>query len=210
MKRKQEETVIKNGCGDPIPVSNLGNHIYFYCSVTKNSCLDLNKLIKKISDEMLKSVDIMESEDKYIYIHINSPGGLLYAVLSTIDTIKTCPIPIVSIIEGGTASAGTLMSVVCDYRIIHKNSYMLIHQMSAGTIGQYDEMKDDMQNFDQLMDKIKEIYIKHTKLTGSQLDEILKHDLWWSPRQCLDTGLVDEIVEPNEKKYGVDRKKLKL
>jgi len=26
------------------------------------------------------------------------------------------------------------------------------------------------------------------------MDEILKHDIWWDAEQCLEYGLIDEIV----------------
>ena len=71
---------------------------------------------------------------------------------------------------------------------------MLIHQLSAGVYGKYTELEDDMENNKHLMATIKKIYKEYTNLPMKKLDEILKHDLWFDSKVCLEYGLVDEIV----------------
>jgi ATP-dependent protease ClpP protease subunit len=71
---------------------------------------------------------------------------------------------------------------------------MLIHQLSAGSWGKFEELKDDMENNHLIMNKIKGIYEQYTKIPKKQLDEILKHDLWWDAQTCLNYGLIDEII----------------
>ena len=41
---------------------------------------------------------------------------------------------------------------------------------------------------------IKELYKSYTKLPAKKLDEILKHDLWFDAKTCLEYKLVDEII----------------
>ena len=77
---------------------------------------------------------------------------------------------------------------------MHRHSYMLIHQLSSGMWGKYEELKDDMENNENLMKVIKDIYIKHTNIPKRELDKILKHDLWWDAKTCLKYGLIDEII----------------
>ena len=129
--------------------------------------------------------------------------------MSTIDTIKCLRIPVVSIIEGAAASAATMISIVCDYRIIYPNSLMLIHQLSSSTWGKMDELEDEMKNLKKLMKKIKDLYKKYTKLKEKELDDILKHDIWWDSKKCLSSGLVDEIYK-NENVYDFHRNKIDL
>ena len=51
-----------------------------------------------------------------------------------------------------------------------------------------------MENCDNFMKVIKEIYEEHTKIPKKELDKILKHDLWWDAEKCLSYGLIDEII----------------
>jgi ATP-dependent protease ClpP protease subunit len=55
-------------------------------------------------------------------------------------------------------------------------------------------MEDDMENSKMLMDKIKNIYKEHTKIPKKELDNILKHDIWWEAEKCLEYGLIDELI----------------
>ena len=71
---------------------------------------------------------------------------------------------------------------------------MLIHQLSSQLWGKYSEIEDEKKNLDLMMETIKNVYREHTKVPMNKLDEILKHDLLWDAKKCLDYGLVDEII----------------
>jgi ATP-dependent protease ClpP protease subunit len=70
---------------------------------------------------------------------------------------------------------------------------MLIHQLSGGYWGKYEEMEEDLDNSRKFMEKIYEIYEEHTKLKRSELKKILKKDEWWDYQTCLKYGLVDGV-----------------
>ena len=149
---------------------------------------------------IIKSCKYDTNIDLNIYLHINSFGGSVFSAFSVIDTIQNMKVPVVSIIEGAAASAATLISVMCDYRIIYKTSYMLIHQLSSGSWGKMNELEEEMENLKELMNSIKKIYKENTNIPRGELNEILKHDLWWNADICLAKGLVDEI-KTTDKKY---------
>ena len=177
-------------------IRKVDNHIYFYSDVDQSSVLQLNLFLKELEREILGYSNKFNSEPAKIYLHINSPGGDLYSALSTVDTILNLKVDVVSIIEGFAASAATIISVVAKERIILKHAYMLIHQLSSGFWGKYEEFEDEAKNLDRLMKMIKGIYKDHTniKMTGkSGLNECLKHDLLWDCNECIKQGLVDEI-----------------
>ncbi len=118
----------------------------------------------------------------------------MFAGFSSVDYILQSKVPVVTIVDGCAASAATIMSVVGTHRKINRNAFMLIHQLSSGMWGKYEELKDDMKNSDALMKRIKGIYEERTKIPKRKLNEILKHDLWWDAETCLKYGLVDEII----------------
>ena len=125
-------------------------------------------------------------------------AGHFFTSIHSDVKILNIPIPVISIIEGAAASAATLISVACQYRIILPNSFMLIHQLSSSCWGKMSELEDEIKNLKLLTHKIKNIYKKYTKLEESELDNILKHDLWWNSDKCLETGLVDKVVNPGD------------
>ena len=170
------------------------NIIYFYSGVTRPKVLQLNKYIFNLNVNMLSKTEPLGYEPPPIKIHINSYGGSVFAGLAALDYIKNSKIPAHTIIDGCAASAATLMSCVGAHRQMHRNSCMLVHQLSGAMWGKFQEMEDDFENSKMLMDKIKDIYSQHTKIPKREMDKILKHDLWWEAEKCLQYGLVDEII----------------
>ena len=170
------------------------NRLYFYSEVTRSKNLTLNKSIVELANYYAAIGTNLSTEPANLYLHINSYGGSVFAGLSSVDYIINSKVPVTTVIDGCAASAATLMSVVGHRRLMHRHSYMLIHQLSSGMWGKYEELKDDMENSENSMNVIKEIYIKHTNIPKRELDKILKHDLWWDAKTCLKYGLIDEII----------------
>ena len=172
----------------------VGNKIYFYQDVTRDSILALNRQIDDISRQ-LKNIQFMYNlaEPPPIEIHICSDGGEIYAAMASVDKIMDNPIPIYTYCEGIVASAATLLSVSGKRRFITKSSSMLIHQVSSGLWGNYMEFKDEIKNLDLIMHQIKGVYLKKTKIPEKELEDVLSHDLCLSAERCLELGLVDEI-----------------
>lgn len=206
-KKTKKESL--SSLSDSASIEIFRNHIYFYCSVSKKTCLKLNMELRKIAQNIIENGKNLLNKDRFIYLHINSFGGSVFSAFSTIDTIMNLQIPVVSVIEGAAASAATLISVCCSYRVIYPNSYMLIHQLSSSSWGKMDELEEEMENLKELMSRIKLIYKSKTKVDKKNLDEILKHDLWWDSKKCLKMGLVDKILE-NKKVYEFSKEKLDL
>lgn len=183
---------IEKGVDNTVP---LGNKIYFYTDVDKDSVLTLNRQIDEISKQMkLVQFTFSLPAPPTIEIHICSNGGEVWPTMASVDKIINSEIPIHTYCEGLVASAATLISCAGHKRIITKNSGMLIHQITSGLWGNYNEFKDEIQNLNLMMRIIKGIYLKKTKFTDEQLNDLLSHDLYLSAEDCLEKGLVDVIV----------------
>ena len=174
------------------------NHIYFKTDVTMESVDKLCKLIREYKykfNDIKKKDNICDITPKPLYIHLTTYGGDLYAAIMCYDIIKSSSIPIYTIAEGYTASAGTIISVAGQKRYITQNTVFMIHQLRTGMGGKYEELMEEMQNSKKDMDRIVNIY--HTeskgKMTKIQIKEQLKHDKWFDSKESIKYGLVDEI-----------------
>jgi len=175
--------------------SSQANRIYFYSEITSETVLELNKQIDEAARQMLiLKITLDLNEAPPIKLHINSPGGDVGSSFCAADKIRNCPVPIHTYCEGEVASGATMISVSGKKRFITKNSFFLIHQLSAEYWGKYTELKDQMENLDMMMASIKKIYLEKTKIPKKELDVLLKHDLYISPEVCLEWGFVDEII----------------
>ena len=160
------------------------NNIYLYGKNQLNS-MDYNGRLFKIS---------YNSDPPPINLHIQSGGGSLLNAFYIVDLIETLDTPVNTYIDGYSASAASLIGVVGKKRYMTKNSMIMIHQLSSGKEGKYQELTDDQQNMQLLMNKIKTIYLRKTTIPYIQLNEILNHDLWLDADTCKKYGLIDEII----------------
>lgn len=172
-----------------------GNHLYFESDVTKRSIAELCEALNEVAIDNICMATQFKLEPIPIYLHINSNGGSVFAAFTAIDNIMQCPVPVYTVIEGASASAATIMSVVGKKRFIRPNSYMLVHELRSGCWGRMSEMEDEMVNLKRIMHRIKKVYKTHTQIPAEEMKEILKHDMWWDAEKCLEMGLVDELYE---------------
>ena len=171
----------------------INNHIYFYSDISTYSILNLTEIIKKTTQNVLM-MNIQFDCDVEIYLHINSGGGDVFAVLSIINLIENNKININTVIEGQACSAATILAMVGSTRQITQNSYMLIHNISSGFWGKMHEFEDEMKNLTLLTKDIKKLYKKYTNISTKQLEQLLKKDLLLDAKTCLSYGFIDEIV----------------
>ena len=174
----------------------VNNRIYFYADIDRDNVLRLNKSLMEL-DSFHVSQGIINRDNGFrpIYLHINSYGGYVFDALAASDQISLTDCEVYTVVDGICASAATFLSLKGVKRYIKPNSFMLIHQLSSGMWGKYDEFIDEMKNLDKLMDIIKSIYLKNTKLKASKLEEILSHDLYFDAKECIKYGLADEILK---------------
>lgn len=188
-------------------VSTINNIIYFTSEVTAESVGTFNKEIRRLDHYNLSQVLSSNASILYtnvealaplqlppIYVYISSFGGSLFDGIAAMDAICLCKSPVYTIISGYAASAATLMSVVGKKRLMTENSFALIHQLSSGFWGKYEEFKDEMKNNEKLMDMLYRVYKKYTKINRTELQSLLKRDIWWDSAECLKNGIVDEIL----------------
>lgn len=169
------------------------NNVYFYGDILESNALELNSTLHDLDKKLTITKTFLDVKP-HINLRINSYGGSLFAGLATVDCIRNLDCDVHSYIEGAAASAATIISVVCDKRYIGKYSKMLIHQLSSSAYGKYTELEDDMENNAHLMDTIKTIYKEYTKVPMKKLNDILKRDLWFDAKTCVELGLVDFIL----------------
>lgn len=183
--------------------SKFENEFYLYEDITQESMGDLLTFIKeRVRDWnsfLLKNNDIVDNATpKPIIIYINSQGGDLHAVLPVIDYLNhyKTKLPIHTVVEGVAASAASLLAVSGHHRVCTKNSYLLIHELRTQMRGTYSNFIDETENCEKLMDSIKNIYINssNNKLEENRLEALLKRDLLLSSDECLELGLIDEII----------------
>lgn len=188
-KTEKSETETTNAMTMVKPFS-----VRFYTHVTSETC---SRLV-----EVLISLDIRSKQTEIIYgtrlpieLHLQSTGGELMPTFYVCDLIKNLDTPVHIYIDGFVASAASLIAICGDKRFMTKNSCILVHQLRAQTTGKLSEMRQELSNFNQFMDNLRNIYLENSNVSIEELDELLNSEVWLSSQKCLDLGFVDEIIQ---------------
>ena len=170
------------------------NKLYFYSAVGEKEVLELNKMVKKLDRDMQILGITLNIPPPPIELHLHSEGGSLFAGLAAYDCIKSCKTPVHTYIDGCAASAATLLFLAGSKRILYKNSFMLIHQLSASVLGgKHEDFKDELKNQEKLMHTAKKIYLERGTMSEEELSDVMKHDLWMDSETIVKNGFADEI-----------------
>lgn len=174
------------------------NHIYFYSDVNTGKCLALIKTIREMDAKLRCERSTRDLPAAYpetpIWLHIESPGGALFTAFGIAEQIQRIKTPVYSVVEGYAASAATILSNACRKRFIVPSAFMMVHQLSSFHWGKYEEFKDEMKLLDMAMERLIAFYCQRTKITEEKLREYLKRDTWFNAEECLEVGLVDDIL----------------
>lgn len=168
--------------------------ILIYEEVTRESMMKCLYWLTK-----LENLDKQNGTKEPIYIQIDSYGGYCYhglSLMSKIEKLVEDGYEVVGICAGVAMSMGSAILNVCSKRQIYRYGTILIHQVSAGSWGKYQDMKETLEETKRLNDLLMGLYLKRTKLTEQQLEDLIVRKLDWhiNAEEALKYGIVDEII----------------
>lgn len=137
-----------------------------------------------------------ENDSEPINFIINSPGGVVYDMFSIVDTMNLIKAPIHTYVIGLAASAASVIASCGEKRFITENSQFMLHEVSSGAFGNIANMKDQMEQIEELNNKFLSVLAKNT---GKDIETLKKNinktDLFLNAKESVKFGLCDEIIK---------------
>lgn len=176
-------------------------HVYrFTSSVGESSVKDcINRLV--YWDRLEPGCDVQ--------IIFTSPGGSVIDGLVLFDHIqdfKQRGHKVTTSTFGWAASMAGILLQVGDHRVMRKEAWLLIHEVSFGTSGKIGEIEDTVNWVKRIQERVLDIFEGRCKdaakagtasapLTKAQLKKHWMRTDWWiSSEEALKHGLVDEVL----------------
>ena len=147
----------------------------------------------KAPKDIANALEAAGGED--VTLLINSPGGDMTVGTEIRSMLRRYPGKTTALFQGYGASAATLAATGCQVIQSEPGALLCYHNPSGTTEGDFHDMRRSAEALRNARDCELEIYIaRSTTKTREELIALLDKDIWISPTQALEYGLIDEIV----------------
>jgi ATP-dependent Clp protease protease subunit len=167
------------------------DRIFWVTGEINDGLLDLVRLIIKYNREDYgKPI----ADRLPVKVFIDSPGGDVCALWTTIKTIEISKTPVYTINYCTAFSAAADLLAAGHKRYALPGTSVMVHSgscMFGGTMEQAENMK---KHFDKLGKKVTDYFLAHTKVDPKTFKKKAPSDWYMDEDDALQNGLIDEIV----------------
>ena len=142
-------------------------------------------------------MNFSEEPPEALNLIICSPGGLLCPAFALVDIMRGSSIPVRTIGLGEIQSAGLMifMAGTKGHRILTKNTSIMSHQYSSGTVGKQHELIASTKDFELIGERLLSHYKKCTGLSEKDIRKLLlpPTDVYLTAEEALKYGICDAV-----------------
>lgn len=146
-------------------------------------------------DAVQFSDDLKALGGKDVTVHINSPGGDVFAAHAIHNQLIAYAGNVDVIIDGIAASAATIIAMAGARITMPTNSMMMIHNPAMGLDDQY--TADDLDKYANALRAVRQsiiaAYMKRVSVDQAQIEQMMDAETWLTAQECVDMGLADAI-----------------
>lgn len=146
-------------------------------------------------DAVQFSEDLKALGDKDVTVHINSPGGDVFAAHAIHNQLIAYAGNVDIVIDGIAASAATIIAMAGARITMPTNSMMMIHNPAMGLDDHY--TADDLDKYANALRAVRQsiiaAYMKRVSVDQAQIEQMMDAETWLTAQECVDMGLADAI-----------------
>ena len=153
---------------------------------------------QQMADTVAAQLLFLESADNEsdIYMYVNSPGGSISSMFAIYDVMQYVKPDIATLGLGTCASAASfiLAAGTKGKRAALPNTDIMIHELSTGAQGKYNDIKNQFNHTSKLHDKLAKYYRDITGKTLTKIKKDMERDYYMSAEEAKDYGLIDKVL----------------
>lgn len=167
---------------------NAENRVYNFAQVVGADTA--TKAINTLSEWARRDKDPMT-------VVFNSPGGGVIPGFALFDALlehRDEGIHITTVARGYAASMAGILLQAGDERVIGKNSYILIHEVSDLAIGTTSEIEDELKLIKRFQARALKILSARSTMSEKEIEKKWKRQDWWlDADEAIELGFADRI-----------------
>jgi ATP-dependent protease ClpP protease subunit len=177
-------------------------HIYFYSEVNEETVTLLRSQILEAAKGTQEhfhpsSGNSVLTSPKPIAVHVHSPGGDVWAGNWLLSLFNQVHVPICTVVDSISASAATFLTVSSPYRVVTSFSRCMLHDYWGAMMGKREEMLAIQSVVEQRLARLKRMYLSRSRFTSTELDALMRRDIWLDADTCMKKGIADRLVRPD-------------
>ena len=156
-------------------------------------------IVSEMADAVVAQLLFLETNDPEtdISMYINSRGGEISAMYAMFDVMTYIKPDIRTIGMGTCASAASflLAAGTKGKRMALPNTDVMIHELSTGHEGKYNDMRVYQQHIDKMYDNMAKKYVEFTGQSLKKVKKDMERDFHMSAAEAVEYGLIDKVIE---------------
>lgn len=180
-------------------VIRVDDYTIFFCGeITRKNVVTFGRIIHKMARKLQGRAwrQGKQYSDDVITVKLTSNGGECEMGLMAADLIMNCDVYVSVEICGIIASAATLFAVGATHQcIMNSHATILVHQLSSGVIGKFEDIKDYAESCSKLDAQMKQLYLSRCpKLKEKKLKKLMKREIVLNADEAFSLGFVSYII----------------
>jgi ATP-dependent Clp protease protease subunit len=129
-----------------------------------------------------------------VALHINSPGGDVFAGVAMAQAIRAYDGKITAHVDGLAASAASAVAVACDDSIMAPGSMMMIHNAWTIALGDRHDFMDTAALLEKIDGDLAKAYAKRAGGEPAAFSAMMDKETWLTADETVELGLANSIA----------------
>ncbi|MEU0040239.1 head maturation protease, ClpP-related, partial [Streptomyces sp. NPDC006333] len=137
--------------------------------------------------------DLASAGSGPVEVHINSGGGDVFEAYAIYNALLART-GVTTVVDSLAASAASVIAMAGEQRLMARTSQLMIHDASAYSGGNAEDMQQMVERLQTVSDQIAGIY---ADTAGGEPDHwrgLMRAETWYTPEQALEAGLITGIL----------------
>jgi ATP-dependent protease ClpP protease subunit len=130
-----------------------------------------------------------------VKVRINSPGGSCFEGVTIYNLLRSCGLPVTTVVDGLAASAASVIAMAGDKIQMGRGTLLMIHPAWMMAAGSADELRKEADILDKITGQMVGIYSKRTGGDAATIAELVAAETWLTPDEAIGLNFADEMTD---------------